>query len=254
MADANFIAHRMMQCARCGGGFPAPQKPSEAKRRKYCSQECSLNAIHDGLKIPLAQRFWLHVNKGDVDECWDWMRRRDRKGYGLITGDKRETLQAHRVAYTLAGGEIPEGLVVRHKCDNPACCNPSHLEVGTQADNVMDMMVRGRCKAVKVSNEVALQVRADYVGGMARRDIASKYGILSATIKSLVRRGRAGLMDPVPSEVRRQAAVATRVAPRARSIEVDGVTYRSMEAARIALRVATKTLKKRVEAGSARYV
>lgn len=203
MADANFSAQDLLCCARCGATFPKPIKPSEAKRRKYCGKACSLDAIHEGQRIPLAQRFWLHVKKSGADDCWEWQRRKDRKGYGLITGDKRETLQAHRVAYAFLADSIPDGLIVRHKCDNPGCCNPSHLEVGTQADNIMDMMVRERSKAVKIPNDTALLMRADFIAGLATEEIAEKYGFSRSAIKQMMRRGRAGLMPPVPEEIRK---------------------------------------------------
>lgn len=214
MADANFSAQVVLCCAHCGVQFPKPKKPSEAKRRKYCGRECSLEAIHNGLKIPLAERFWVHVAKAGPDDCWEWQRRKDRRGYGLIGGDKRETLQAHRVAYEFEVAPIPDGLVIRHKCDNPACCNPAHLETGTQADNIMDMMKRNRCAAVKVPNETVLQVHADFIAGMSCQEIAEKYGISRYTAKSLVRRGRAGLIGPVPAEIRKANGVRNQLRTR----------------------------------------
>lgn len=67
----------------------------------------------------------------------------EKSGYGRIM-ISRVKYGAHRLAYELANGPIPDGYVVRHKCDNPSCINPSHLEVGTQADNIKDKVNRGR--------------------------------------------------------------------------------------------------------------
>jgi hypothetical protein len=75
--------------------------------------------------------------------CWEWAGGRDRNGYGVLTIHSRNWL-AHRAAWAVANADDPEGLVVRHHCDNPPCVNPDHLELGTQLDNVRDMMARGR--------------------------------------------------------------------------------------------------------------
>ncbi|APD19630.1 endonuclease [Pectobacterium phage PP74] len=76
--------------------------------------------------------------------CWEWQRSRLPSGYGLISIGHQKQAYAHRVSYREFHGEIPEGLVVRHKCDNPCCCNPEHLEVGTHKDNMQDCKKRGR--------------------------------------------------------------------------------------------------------------
>lgn len=88
-------------------------------------------------------RFWQKVDKRSPDECWEWQANRTRQGYGVfwLNGKNR---RANRVAYAIAHGPVPDGFVVRHKCDNPRCCNPYHLEAGSQKDNVADMVIRGR--------------------------------------------------------------------------------------------------------------
>jgi hypothetical protein len=78
-----------------------------------------------------------------VNSCWEWQRTRNNCGYGRVTVQGKKVL-VHRLAYELWVGPIPRGLVVRHRCDNPACCNPAHLEVGTRRENTQDMMRRGR--------------------------------------------------------------------------------------------------------------
>lgn len=91
----------------------------------------------------LADRFWEKVNIGLPDECWEWTAYRNQDGYGMIHISRGVT-HAHRVAWELANGPIPQDMSVCHHCDNPSCCNPDHLYVGTQADNMQDMSKRGR--------------------------------------------------------------------------------------------------------------
>lgn len=94
-------------------------------------------------------RFWSKVDVTvDNRECWLWKGTKTGNGYGNFSvPELAMKAPAHRVAYWMATGSFPEfGLVVRHKCDNPLCVNPRHLEVGTQADNMLDMVTRGRRK------------------------------------------------------------------------------------------------------------
>jgi len=89
----------------------------------------------------LADRFWNKVNK--TDGCWEWGANRNPSGYGRFRLNGRMEV-AHRVGYSLAFGQIPDGLFILHSCDNPPCVNPSHLRAGTKADNMRDMVQRGR--------------------------------------------------------------------------------------------------------------
>ena len=96
---------------------------------------------------PLKERFHEKLppeSERKPDECWDWQAYRDKCGYGSIRVCKKMTL-AHRVAWELANDQkIPDGMQALHHCDNPTCCNPSHIYVGTPADNMRDMDERGR--------------------------------------------------------------------------------------------------------------
>lgn len=87
-------------------------------------------------------RFNVYINKSDSG-CWMWTASKDRQGYGFFRLNRRLML-AHRVGYELANGPIPMGLLVMHTCDNPACVRPSHLVLGTHADNMRDKVKKGR--------------------------------------------------------------------------------------------------------------
>src|SRR5512137_174351 len=87
--------------------------------------------------------FWDRVNKNAENGCWEWTAYRDINGYGHITINQKESL-AHRKAWELTNGEIPTGMFLCHKCDNPSCVNPDHMFIGTQKENLNDMRNKGR--------------------------------------------------------------------------------------------------------------
>jgi len=92
------------------------------------------------------ERFWSKVDKKGEEECWIWKAcddGRDGRGYGRFCVNGYMDY-AHRVAYRLTHGKINEGKIIMHSCDNPKCCNPKHLIEGTDADNVYDMLRKGR--------------------------------------------------------------------------------------------------------------
>ena len=97
------------------------------------------------MKISNDERFWRRVKKNDT--CWLWLGAKNTLGYGTFTvtidGIKR-FLKAHRFALESSGISIPHGKIVMHKCDNPCCVNPSHLKIGTIADNNKDTTMKGR--------------------------------------------------------------------------------------------------------------
>lgn len=97
------------------------------------------------LPIPAAERFWSKVDSsGGPNACWPFLGGRDSKdGYGRFWYDGH-TIAAHRAALLISGVNIPEGLSVCHTCDNPPCCNPRHLFVGSNLDNIADMVSKER--------------------------------------------------------------------------------------------------------------
>jgi hypothetical protein len=92
------------------------------------------------------KRFWSKVEITTPDECWEWTARKDKDGYGLFTDKStgRGPWRANRYAYTMENGEIPSGMLVCHRCDNPACVNPAHLWIGSIKDNNRDKVLKGR--------------------------------------------------------------------------------------------------------------
>lgn len=87
-------------------------------------------------------RFWSLVDKSG--ECWLWQGRTNNDGYGRLNVSKRQQVYAHRYAYANIYGPIPDGFFVCHHCDNPRCVRPDHLFLGTNQDNVNDMVRKGR--------------------------------------------------------------------------------------------------------------
>jgi hypothetical protein len=95
------------------------------------------------------ERFWKKVDKRSTDECWPWLGGKTTKGYGRARFAGTNARRAHRVAYLLTYGELPDSKLVMHSCDNPSCCNPAHLSLGDAWDNVWDMDRKGRRRGLK---------------------------------------------------------------------------------------------------------
>ena len=145
--------------------------------------------IHTGVKDQLAHYTMADPNSG----CWLWTGLVDKNGYGRITvsykGDK-----AHRVSYEQYVGPIPDGLIVCHKCDTPACINPDHLFLGTHADNIADRDAKGRhVPSYGESNGSAKLTAASVMAIRAargkQREIAAKFDISQQTVSN-IKRGR----------------------------------------------------------------
>jgi hypothetical protein len=105
-------------------------------------------------------RFESKINKLSHGGCWVWTGNKNEKGYGLVRIDGKR-YKAHRIAYELYIGDIPSGMLVCHSCDNPECCNPKHLWLGTHADNQRDKIAKGRdhfSKGYVVSDENRVRI------------------------------------------------------------------------------------------------
>lgn len=168
-------------CRHCSAHF----KPLPGCAAKFCSIDCAL---------------WSRVQKGSPDECWPWKAAKVGGGYGhfQFAGLKR----ANRVAYEITHGPLAPGLCACHRCDNPSCCNPSHIFAGTHAENMRDMRDKGRavftsagrrgeeCYRATVTSEQVRQIRDLYANSRGRRTakIARLFGVSRGCCSAIIHR------------------------------------------------------------------
>lgn len=159
-------------------------------RKKAASAICRTCYLASPPTQPL-ERLWAGVDRSaGPNGCWTWTGLRDRHGYGHISVGRRKE-STHRLAYRLAVGVIPDGLNVLHRCDNPPCCNPAHLFVGTQATNLRDMAAKQRSgqRRTKVTAEQIAAIRAWVpAAGERQSDLAATFGV-SRRLVGMIRRG-----------------------------------------------------------------
>lgn len=129
--------------------------------------------------------------------CWEWNGAKRWNGYGKFSHYKK-TILAHRFSYEFYFGPIEEGFFVLHKCDNRGCVNPEHLFIGTQKDNMIDMVSKDRHAKVKIKCSCELnpksklkindidEIIAKYKNGLSSRKIASEYNVSKTMILNIV--------------------------------------------------------------------
>jgi len=154
------------------------------------------------MKSSVTERFWAKVSIGGADECWNWKGTPNRYGYGQFRMDWRTTdiRHAHRVAWELTSGNIPDKLLVCHSCDNRLCCNPRHLFLGTHQENTHDAMVKGRLakgdqlypeqrqqgKKRKLNDLQVIGIMARVLQGASKLQTAREFGVNVITVHSIV--------------------------------------------------------------------
>lgn len=147
---------------------------------------------------PLPERFWSKVAITiDVDKCWEWKNCKFKNGYGKLGlgGRKEGVVYAHRIAWELTNGKIPEDLHVLHKCDNRACVNPNHLFLGTHQDNMDDMISKGRNSIPPIksgesnSNHKLTWEKVNYIrkSNLTRQQLAHELNLSVSTIGKVIR-------------------------------------------------------------------
>jgi hypothetical protein len=157
-------------------------------------------SVSHSLSESVIRRFWKYVDRRGEGECWPWTAHTKEEGYGLlflenVNGNKR-SLTAHRVSYQLhSNTTIGSDVVVRHKCDNPRCCNPNHLIAGAILDNIKDRQDRNRqakgerSGKAKVTEEIVISIRREYVRRkVTYQSLATKYGLCRRQVWMIVRK------------------------------------------------------------------
>jgi hypothetical protein len=152
-----------------------------------------------GLREPMAIRFWRFVRK--TDECWFWTGTIGSRGYGEIQGDgSARKYRAHRASWIIHNGDIPDGLWVLHRCDVRNCVRPDHLWLGTAADNSADMLAKGRAgrpglgrigeaaPGHKLTPDMVRSIRALLAEGrMTQKAIGAKFGVSKIPVRDIAR-------------------------------------------------------------------
>jgi len=140
------------------------------------------------------ERYWEKVEMHGPDECWPWLATINGRGYGQLTIEGKHFL-AHRLAWELTNGPIPDRLYVCHTCDNPGCVNPLHLFAGSQTENQRDMAQKGRSNrganrwSAKLTREEVWRMRELYATGThSQRVLAKRFGVSQPQVSHIVRR------------------------------------------------------------------
>lgn len=179
-----------MKLCECGCG-----KPTKVSTRTDRS-----NGIFKGVPFrfcighhplrPIGERFWEHVDK--TDNCWIWTGSINDSGYGMLTVRSKPD-RAHRISWRLHNGDIPEGLILCHSCDNRRCVNPDHLFLGTDADNMRDKVNKKRhhwgesTPSSKLTVSDVVNIRRIYsLGGVSQKALSERFGVSQPAIQGII--------------------------------------------------------------------
>lgn len=178
-------------CEYCGEPIPSLNLNGTPKR--FCSGACV-----SGSRIKSDDdRFWSRVDRsGGPDACWLWIGRVMPAGYGALQSARpNKHWTAHRYSWTIANGEIPDGMCICHRCDVKLCVNPAHLFLGTVEDNVADRVSKWRTscgethhRATLTENQVREILRRFDSGEVTQIELAREHGVARDTIFNIVRR------------------------------------------------------------------
>uniref|UniRef100_A0A6M3JU08 Putative homing endonuclease n=1 Tax=viral metagenome TaxID=1070528 RepID=A0A6M3JU08_9ZZZZ len=170
-------------CPNCNQSFTP-----RSGRQIYCNPSCHefIPDVH----------FWPKVKKTAQAGCWEWQGARSSDGYGVCGVYK--SYRTHRMAWEIYFGPIPRDMLVLHHCDNPSCVNPSHLFLGSQADNMHDMFNKGRENIVygesnghaKLTESDIMDIRKKANTGDSNKILASFYGVCRQHIAKIIARKR----------------------------------------------------------------
>lgn len=170
-------------------------------RRGYCTKHYQRfnkkgttddAVLKNQASLSVKRRIELNTVKTE-NGCWEWQKRTDKNGYGVITVNDT-TLRAHRVSYEEFVGEIADGLHVLHKCDNPTCINPEHLFLGTNAENMKDKVNKGRhafgekAGHAKLTEEQVIEIKKRLAAGESVNSFEKEYPVSGRALR-LIKNG-----------------------------------------------------------------
>ncbi len=197
MSGYKIIDHK--KCSVCGNLMDIY---NNHPNKVYCSSNCHMKAKKRlKMGLPIDHKFSIDKTLDEifidaitvVGDCWKYKGRSVRGGYKQIW-DGYKYRMAHKFSYEKYNGPIPSGLLVRHKCDNPWCVNPQHLELGTYKDNSQDMVTRERsCKGEKhplrkLTNKEVLEIRRLWsLGKYTYKSLSTMYNVYLTTIEKIVK-------------------------------------------------------------------
>lgn len=183
-----YVGDRKSECiCDCGNKKIISESNLQSGNIKSCG---CLRSIHrKNYDEDMKQKLFSKIKQ--VNDCWEWQGSLHRQGYGNFPYKNSGQL-AHRVSWILFNGEIPSGMNICHKCDNPPCVNPDHLFVGSYQDNINDMFRKGRKNhqgenhpKVKLSSSQVLEIRELLNKKITQEEICKKYGITNGHVGSI---------------------------------------------------------------------
>jgi len=166
----------------------------QERNRKICP---SCNDEHNKNTIECSDKCKILNRHKKVNGCWEWQGKLNNDGYGSFQetsqGNKTE-IRAHRRSYEIFNGEIPEGMQVCHTCDNPSCCNPDHLWIGTPKDNVQDCIKKKRrspkknraLAAGKLTEDQVREIRELYKNGSSQKELQEQFKLSQSQVSGIV--------------------------------------------------------------------
>lgn len=171
-------------CPCCGKRFFRKlQHLSAWKKQKYCSKGCGYHNTSDQSKI----NYLLSKTTTTESGCMEWQGGLDSSGYGQA-GYKNKHTSCHRLIWKLIKGEIPKGMCVLHKCDNPKCINIDHLFLGTKKDNNHDKIKKGRHYSFsKLNPDKVNEIIISLKKGITQKELSMKFNVCFERISEIAR-------------------------------------------------------------------
>lgn len=156
----------------------------------------------DNVKANTSEKFWSKVHFGESNDCWEWIAYKDKDGYGNFRikdyRGRHTMIGSHRYMYKMVVDDFNDDLLCLHSCDNPPCVNPNHLWIGTNDDNIQDMIKKGRNVTyhlppmvgskhpkAKLDEEIVRRIKEKILSGVKQRAIAKEYDVYETVISKI---------------------------------------------------------------------